>query len=77
MQKISFIRALLSGVQILILDESTSNLDEESKELIFKILKDLDITIVNSTHNKNDFKNVDSHLQLSLSKDGKRELNIT
>ena len=77
MQKISFIRALLSGVQILILDESTSNLDEESKELIFKILKDLDITIVNSTHNKNDFKNVDSHIHLSLSKDGKRELNIT
>ena len=39
MQKISFIRALLSGLDILVLDESTSNLDTDSKALIYKILK--------------------------------------
>ena len=68
MQKISFIRALLSGVEILILDESTSNLDEESRELIFEILKELNITIINSTHNKEDFQNVDLHIELTISK---------
>ena len=40
MQKVSFIRAILSNVEILLLDESTSNLDDFSRELIFKILKD-------------------------------------
>jgi len=77
MQKISFIRALLSGVEILILDESTSNLDEESRELIFQILKELNITIINSTHNKEDFQNVDLHIELTISKEGKRELIIS
>ena len=77
MQKISFIRALLSGVEILILDESTSNLDEESRELIFEILKELNITIINSTHNKEDFQNVDLHIELTISKEGKRELIIS
>ena len=33
MQKISFIRALLSNPEILVLDEATSNLDFESKKL--------------------------------------------
>lgn len=54
-QKISFIRVFLSDTKILILDESTSNLDEDSKDLIFKILNEKDITIVNSTHNINEF----------------------
>ena len=39
MQKISFIRAFVSECEILFLDESTSNLDVDSKELITKILK--------------------------------------
>ena len=38
LQKISFIRSLLSDVDILLLDESTSNLDENSRKLIFDIL---------------------------------------
>ena len=46
MQKISFIRALLSGLDILILDESTSNLDTDSKKIIYNILK-------KETHNDN------------------------
>ena len=39
MQKISFIRALIGDVDILLLDESTANLDQKSRELIFDILK--------------------------------------
>ncbi len=66
MQKISFIRSLLCNVELLLLDESTSNLDVETKNLIFKILKDKKITIINSTHNKDDFE-YDHHLNISYS----------
>ena len=34
MQKIAFIRVLLSDAEVLFLDESTSNLDEETKAMI-------------------------------------------
>ena len=50
MQKISFIRAMLSKPEILILDESTSNLDFDSRKLINQELKKSKITIINSTH---------------------------
>ena len=50
MQKISFIRAMLSNPDILILDESTSNLDFDSRKLIGEELKKSGITIINSTH---------------------------
>ena len=66
MQKISFIRSLLADVKLLLLDESTSNLDIETKDLIFKILKNKDITIINSTHNKDDF-DYDHHLTIRYS----------
>ena len=49
MQKISFIRALLADTELLLLDESTSNLDAETRNLIFSILKNQNITIINST----------------------------
>jgi len=64
MQKISFIRSLLANVEILLLDESTSNLDMMTKDLIFKILKDKKITIINSTHNKDEFE-YDNHLKIT------------
>ena len=38
MQKIAFIRALLSDIEILLLDESTANLDDKSSKKIFEIL---------------------------------------
>ena len=66
MQKVSFIRSLLANVKLLLLDESTSNLDIETKDLIFKILKNKDITIINSTHNKDDF-DYDHHLTIRYS----------
>ena len=55
MQKVSFMRSLLNNSEILLLDEATSNLDENSKKLIFDILSDKEITIINSTHTKDDF----------------------
>lgn len=55
MQKISFLRAILANIEILFLDESTSNLDEESKMLISRLLDEMNITIVNCSHNPDDF----------------------
>ena len=39
MQKVSFIRALASGIDLLVLDESTSNLDIQTKEIIFSVIR--------------------------------------
>lgn len=68
MQKIAFIRALLADVDILLLDESTSNLDIDTKKFIFDILKNKNITIINSTHNHEDF-NYDHHMRIIYKKD--------
>ena len=62
-QKISFMRAILSEPEILILDESTANLDDNSKTTVFKILESLDVTIINVTHNPEDF-NYDRNINL-------------
>ena len=67
MQKIAFMRALLNKNELLLLDESTSNLDIETKKLIFKILNEKKITILNSTHNYEDFE-YDQHLRIIYSK---------
>ena len=71
MQKISFIRALLSGVEILVLDESTSNLDTESKVLIYDILNSKELTILNSTHSPNELINYDLHIEIRLNNDSR------
>ena len=71
MQKISFIRALVSGVNILVLDESTSNLDNDSKALIYNILNNMELTIINSTHSPEDFMNFNSHLRIDEGNKGK------
>ena len=73
MQKISFIRAFLSDVDILFLDESTSNLDDESAEFIFNKISEKKITVINSTHNIEKFKKVDEHFRI-VQKDGVRVL---
>ena len=69
MQKIAFIRALLNNIEILILDESTSNLDEHSKKKIFNYLKHKKVTIVNSTHEIHNFDNYDFHLEIKMADD--------
>ena len=38
-QKTAILRALAHGPEILLLDESTANLDDQSRDYIFKILK--------------------------------------
>lgn len=50
MQKLCISRALYRGPDILILDEATSNLDEESTHLIMERLKGLHITILAVSH---------------------------
>lgn len=72
MQKISFIRFLISEAKILFLDESTSNLDKDSKILINQLLSTKDLTIINSTHNKSDFK-YDKFIKIEVI-NNKREL---
>ncbi len=73
MQKIAFMRVLLSDAEVLFLDESTSNLDEETKDLIFNLLLDSTLTIINSTHDIDSFKNYTNHYKIELSR-GKRLL---
>ena len=75
MQKIAFVRALLNKPEILILDEATANLDEGSKDKLFKILKDKKITILNSTHDPTSFKGVDNILEIKIINE-QRELKI-
>lgn len=73
MQKIAFIRALLSDIEILLLDEATANLDDKSKEKIFAILKEREVTIINSTHDPESFGKVDKNLKINIV-DEKREI---
>ena len=65
MQKVAFIRALLSEPKILLLDESTANLDDKSKDLIFNILDKEKLTIINSTHDPSSF-NAENRLIINL-----------
>ena len=68
MQKISFMRVFLKKIDLLVLDESTSNLDENSKNIIVEKLKLLkNVTILNSTHEKDLFDFFQSSLQISIS----------
>ena len=72
-KKFLFIRALIGDVDILLLDESTANLDQKSRELIFDILKKQKISIINSTHDPESFENIDHRLKIEI-KDDKRKL---
>ncbi len=76
MQKIAFVRALLSDIEILVLDESTANLDEASRKLVFDILKSRKVTIINSTHDPEMFDAVDNHIQIAI-EDEKRVIRKT
>lgn len=66
MQKIAFIRALIGGIEILLLDESTSNLDVKTKDFIFNLLEKEKITIINSTHDPAMFKNANNHIKIEI-----------
>ena len=75
MQKVGFIRALLSRPEILILDEAMANLDEATKELVLSIIDDQKITVINSTHDPERYKNFDTILRLDMLGE-KREINF-
>ena len=66
MQKIGFVRILISKPDIILLDESTSNLDKSSKEIVFKKLIDNNTTIINSTHDPENFDFADHHIQIQI-----------
>ena len=68
-------RSLLNDCDILLLDESTSNLDIETKKMIFDILNLKKITILNSTHNYEDF-NYDKHLRIISSKNDRKVIEL-
>ena len=70
MQKISFIRAMLSNPDILILDEATSNLDFDSKNIIKSQLENLNLTIINSTHNTEEI-DFDIRLNVDIDKNSR------
>ena len=67
--KIAFIRALLNNPDVLILDESTANLDEQSKKIILELIDSNKITIINSTHDLDMFGKVDYHYNIEVVKD--------
>ena len=75
MQKISFIRVMLANVDILFLDESTANLDTDTRDKIHSVLNSMKITLINSTHSREDFK-YDHHLNIK-NVEGKRVFNFS
>ena len=77
MQKIAFSRVLLNDINVLILDESTANLDQETKNQIYEIISQLDITIINSTHSIDELLDFDIQIQIQFDKDEKKIINKT
>ena len=77
MQKVSFIRALVGGCEIIFLDESTANLDVEAKKQISEILstrlKSGNLTIINSTHNPEEFQ-FDHHYMIDIHENQQRHI---
>ena len=66
MQKIAFIRALLSNIEILLLDESTANLDDKASKKIFEILNESNLTIINCTHDQTKFPNAQGLVKIEV-----------
>jgi ABC-type lipoprotein export system ATPase subunit len=52
-----------------LLDESTANLDDKTRNKIFNILDKQNITIINSTHDPKMFKNVDFNYNIIFEND--------
>ena len=46
----------MSDMEVLLLDESISNLDDISKDLIFELIDSKNLTIINCTHDPEKFK---------------------
>ena len=76
MQKISFLRIFLSDIDLLILDESTSNLDSNSKNKIVEKISNLkNVTVLNSTHEPELFSFYDKKILIDI-KENERKVFI-
>ena len=54
---------------------STANLDQETKNQIYEIISQLDITIINSTHSIDELLDFDIQIQIQFDKDEKKIIN--
>ncbi|MCC5890653.1 MAG: ATP-binding cassette domain-containing protein [Alkalibacterium sp.] len=67
-QRIALVRNLLYRPEVLLLDEVTSSLDSENKEIIYAILDELntenDITILSVTHDEREIAKADRMLTI-------------
>ena len=75
-QRLCLARAIITDPEILLLDEATANLDDSSKKIIFEMLEEKEITIINSTHDPDSFLNIDNRLSIEIN-DGKRKVNLS
>ena len=51
---------------MLILDESTANLDTETSSFLYQLIEGLNITILNSTHSSDQFSNYDTEFKFKI-----------
>lgn len=75
MQKVGFIRALLSKPDILLLDESMANLDDSSQLIVLDQIQKQSITVINSTHDPDKYTGADKVIKLDI-KDEKRIVSL-
>ena len=61
-------------LNIIYFQESISNLDDFSKELVLDIISNQKITVINSTHDPEKYNNIDSVFKLDV-KDEIRTIN--
>lgn len=76
-QRLAIARALIRGAKMLLLDEPTSNLDYESRKVLYKTISELkdSVLIILITHNFNELPKEDINLYL-LEKNRIRSVNM-
>lgn len=73
MQKISFLRVFNADLDLLLLDESTSNLDINAKKNVVRKIQSLKgLTIINSTHEPELFNFYDKKINIELIQDERK-----
>ncbi|MDA8667805.1 ABC transporter ATP-binding protein/permease [Candidatus Actinomarina sp.] len=73
MQKISFLRVFNADLDLLLLDESTSNLDINAKKNVVRKIQSLNgLTIINSTHEPELFNFYDKKINIDLIQDERK-----
>ena len=73
MQKISFLRVFNADLDLLLLDESTSNLDINAKKNVVRKIQSLkNLTIINSTHEPELFNFYDEKINIDLNEDERK-----